>query len=113
MIKFIKQLFSILNKIFAQFLIILILIYQKMFSLDQSIILGRLGIKVCLHTPSCSNYAILAIRKFGFVRGVFLSLSRILKCHPYSKNFYDPVPETFPKIFQKFTSIKIVRKIFK
>jgi len=113
MFKFIKQLLNILNKIFIQVLIILITIYQKLFSLDQSIILGKLGVKVCLHTPSCSNYAILAIKRFGVIKGCLLSFFRILRCHPYSKNFYDPVPENFPKIFQRLSLIAIVRKLFK
>lgn len=45
----------------------------------------------CNHIPSCSNYAIEAIIKYGALKGFILSLKRILKCNPINKNIYDPV----------------------
>ena len=47
---------------------------------------------VCRFTPTCSQYAYEAIKKYGAIKGGFLSIKRILKCHPYHKGGYYPVP---------------------
>ncbi|MBQ7761408.1 MAG: membrane protein insertion efficiency factor YidD [Clostridia bacterium] len=49
----------------------------------------------CRFTPTCSEYAIEAIEKFGVIRGGLLASWRLLRCNPYSKGGYDPVPERF------------------
>lgn len=46
----------------------------------------------CRFTPTCSNYTYMAIKKYGAVKGVYLGLRRLLKCHPFHKGGYDPVP---------------------
>lgn len=46
----------------------------------------------CRFTPTCSQYAMEAIEKYGTIKGGWLSIKRILKCHPYHKGGYDPVP---------------------
>lgn len=46
----------------------------------------------CRFYPTCSAYALEAYSKYGFFKGSFLSLKRILKCHPFHKGGYDPVP---------------------
>jgi len=46
----------------------------------------------CKHQPTCSNYAIGVINEFGSLKGLFLTTKRILKCNPFSKGGYDPVP---------------------
>ncbi len=46
----------------------------------------------CRFTPTCSQYAYLAIMKYGAIKGGFLAVKRILKCHPFHKGGYDPVP---------------------
>lgn len=46
----------------------------------------------CIYTPTCSQYAIEALEKYGFLKGSFLAVKRILRCHPFAKGGYDPVP---------------------
>ena len=47
----------------------------------------------CRFTPTCSEYAIEAFRKRGFIIGFILTVWRILRCNPFSKGGYDPVPD--------------------
>lgn len=49
----------------------------------------------CRFQPTCSHYAIASLRRFGFFRGSALALWRILRCHPWSRGGYDPIPEVF------------------
>jgi len=47
----------------------------------------------CRFMPSCSAYALEAIEKYGALKGGFLALRRLLKCHPFHRgDYYDPVP---------------------
>ena len=46
----------------------------------------------CIYFPTCSQYALEAVSKYGFFKGGFLSIKRILRCHPFAKGGYDPVP---------------------
>ena len=45
----------------------------------------------CRYTPSCSLYTVQAIEKYGVVRGVFMGILRVLRCHPFAKGGFDPV----------------------
>ena len=45
----------------------------------------------CRFVPSCSNYAIQSIKEKGVVKGIYFSLRRVLKCHPFGGSGYDPV----------------------
>ncbi len=46
----------------------------------------------CRYTPTCSNYAIEAIKKYGPFKGGWMGLKRIGRCHPWGGSGYDPVP---------------------
>ena len=68
-----------------QFLLSLIRFYQRHISPAFP---GK-----CRFRPTCSEYAIEAIRKYGAVKGLYLALRRIARCHPFYKgDIFDPVP---------------------
>lgn len=46
----------------------------------------------CRFTPTCSQYAVEALRKHGPFKGMYLAIRRILRCHPWGGHGYDPVP---------------------
>ena len=46
----------------------------------------------CRYIPTCSEYAVIAVEKYGAAKGSFLAIKRILRCHPFHKGGYDPVP---------------------
>ncbi|WP_459897967.1 membrane protein insertion efficiency factor YidD [Desulfobaculum senezii] len=65
-------------------LILLIRAYQRLIS--------PLFPPTCRFVPTCSSYAIEALRRHGIFKGSLLALWRILRCHPFCKGGYDPVP---------------------
>lgn len=74
-----------LKLVMAKLIIFLIKIYQYCFSL-------LFGSHKCRFRPTCSAYFIEAIQKKGLVKGLYLGIRRLLKCHPFSKHSgYDPV----------------------
>lgn len=54
-------------------------------------IISPLKRKCCRFYPTCSQYAIEAFEKHGFIKGSFLTGKRVLKCHPFHPGGYDPV----------------------
>lgn len=64
------------------FLIFLIKIYQK---------IPLKSHYSCVFIPTCSEYTKEAILKYGSIKGVYLGIRRILRCHPWQKNRYDPI----------------------
>lgn len=46
----------------------------------------------CRFTPTCSEYALEAVKRYGPWKGMWLSMKRIAKCHPFHKGGYDPLP---------------------
>jgi hypothetical protein len=46
----------------------------------------------CIYTPSCSKYTYQAIEKYGALRGSYMGVRRILRCHPWAHGGHDPVP---------------------
>ncbi len=69
---------------FAKSLLIFIALYRKLLS---PFLVSR-----CRFLPTCSEYTAEAIVKYGAIRGMLMGLKRILKCHPFGGNGYDPVP---------------------
>lgn len=63
----------------------------KIIRLYQAIPLSCHG--YCKFYPSCSNYTIDAINKYGSLKGIYLGTKRILRCNPFNKGGYDPVKE--------------------
>ncbi|MDH5368768.1 MAG: membrane protein insertion efficiency factor YidD [Gammaproteobacteria bacterium] len=47
----------------------------------------------CRFTPTCSEYSQTAVMRFGVIKGGWISIKRIVSCHPWGKSGYDPVPE--------------------
>ena len=62
----------------------LIFLYQKLIS-------PVLGPK-CRFSPTCSVYSAESIKKYGIIKGSWLGIKRIMKCHPWGNSGYDPVP---------------------
>ena len=79
-----KKILLFIRDIPKNLLLLIILFYRKAISpfLPPS----------CRYTPTCSEYAIIAIRRYGFLKGFYLALRRILRCHPFHEGGYDPVP---------------------
>lgn len=76
-------------------LIIAIAFYRWFLSPAKSILFGPLG--RCRFTPSCSAYALEAVRQHGAYRGSWLSLKRVCRCHPWGRCGVDPVPSFLPE----------------
>lgn len=79
-----KELFKILAKVIGWLLILPVRFYQKFIS--------PLTPPSCRFTPTCSQYAIEAITKHGPIKGLWLAVRRVLRCHPGGGSGYDPVP---------------------
>ncbi|WP_078414111.1 membrane protein insertion efficiency factor YidD [Priestia abyssalis] len=74
----------------SKFLIGLIRIYQKFIS--------PLKPPTCRFYPTCSHYGLEAVKRFGPFKGSWLTIKRLLKCHPFHPGGVDPVPEKNIKI---------------
>jgi putative membrane protein insertion efficiency factor len=68
-------------------LLFFVKIYQKLFSnfLNSG----------CRYRPTCSQYAEKALREYGALRGSLMSAGRLLRCNPFAKGGFDPVPDNF------------------
>nr|WP_149865471.1 membrane protein insertion efficiency factor YidD [Catenovulum maritimum] len=77
------------GKIISLPFIILIKLYQYLIS-------PLLGPR-CRFQPTCSNYALIAINRHGLRIGGWLTIKRVIKCHPLSAGGYDPVPDSKTK----------------
>ncbi len=80
-----------LEKKISQALILIIKVYQKIFSLDHGYIKILKPYGTCRFYPTCSQYTVDAINKKGLIKGLGLGFYRLLRCHPFSKGGYDPI----------------------
>lgn len=62
----------------------------------QYVISPAIGPK-CRYTPTCSQYGIEALKTHGVLKGLWLTLKRVSRCHPWGGSGYDPVPPANPK----------------
>ena len=74
-----------LSRMCIFFLLLLLSFYGKFIS-------PLLGSSKCRFLPTCSQYARQALENFGFVAGLYLAIKRLLRCAPWSKGGYDPLP---------------------
>jgi putative membrane protein insertion efficiency factor len=73
-----------LKKILIFPFVFLIKIYQN--------IISPLFPPTCRYTPTCSEYSIQSLKKYGLIKGVYFSIKRIVNCHPWGGSGYDPIP---------------------
>jgi putative membrane protein insertion efficiency factor len=67
----------------------LIKFYKRFLSIDNMV--GKRVI--CRFEPTCSTYGLECYQRFGFFKATYLTIYRIIRCNPFSKGGYDPVPE--------------------
>ncbi len=79
-----KRLLVVFGKGIGWIFILLARFYQKAIS-------PYLGSN-CRYTPTCSQYYIEAVRKYGPIKGNYIGIKRLLRCHPWGGHGYDPVP---------------------
>lgn len=84
LIVFIMNLLRAFNRLLAMVLMALVMVYKKVISpwLPNS----------CRFTPTCSAYTFEALKKYGALKGMWLGLKRIGRCHPWGGHGHDPVP---------------------
>ena len=76
---------KILSTIFTKILLIPLWVYRNLISPFTP--------SSCRHIPTCSAYAVEALQKRGPIIGLWLTLKRLARCHPWGTHGYDPVPE--------------------
>ena len=83
--------FNVRPSLLARFAIGLVCLYQLILSPMKQLLFGTsCG---CRFYPTCSCYAREALQRLGFIRGTYFTLRRILRCHPWHRGGYDPVPD--------------------
>lgn len=81
---FLQRSLSVVKRVVSFPLILVVRFYQ--------LCISPLKPPSCRFTPTCSQYAIEALRKHGPIRGLYLTIRRLLRCHPWGGSGYDPVP---------------------
>lgn len=83
--------FKFFNNLLKRGVINLIKLYQKTLSFDHGPLKGLYPHGFCRFYPTCSDYAIQAIEKYGIIRGGFKASWRVLRCNPFNKGGNDPL----------------------
>ena len=76
---------------------IIFIYFIKLYQKTLSLMIGR----SCRFYPTCSSYSIQAIEKYGSIKGLWLTLKRLVKCQPLCEGGFDPVPGTLEKRQEK------------
>lgn len=84
---FVTRLIKFIRRVIVFILLIPIRFYQRCIS--------PLTPPSCRYTPTCSQYAVEALQKHGPLKGLWLAIRRLLRCHPWGGFGYDPVPDEF------------------
>ena len=79
----IDKVIKVINNCMSNILIYLVRLYRKYISPMKG--------PTCRFYPTCSQYSIEALRKYGAIKGTYLTIIRILKCHPFHPGGYDPL----------------------
>ncbi len=81
----------IFSYLVRDFTVKLLKIYQKTLSFDHGIFKGFFPHGYCRFRPTCSDYAIDAITKYGFFKGGFKAMWRVMRCNPWNQGGHDPL----------------------
>jgi putative membrane protein insertion efficiency factor len=86
----IKRILKYISTVIANIFIVFIKVYKLFLSplLPQS----------CRFYPTCSHYSMEAFKRHGAISGLYLTIRRVLRCHPFNDGGFDPVPEQFQLI---------------
>ncbi|WP_306309362.1 membrane protein insertion efficiency factor YidD [Fulvivirga ligni] len=84
-----KEQNSALIKVIKNLIKMIFILPVRFYQLTISPLLGS----NCRHSPTCSQYTIEAIQEWGPIKGIWLGMKRISKCHPWGTSGYDPVPK--------------------
>jgi len=80
--------FNIYLKKFFQLLAIPLIVLIKIYQM----LVSPLFPPTCRFSPTCSHYTLEALKKYGILKGVWLGIRRLIRCHPWGGSGYDPVP---------------------
>ena len=83
-VEFLKRLLRVCKRVAAWPFILLVRFYQ--------LCISPLTPPACRDTPTCSQYALEALRRYGPLKGLWLTIKRLARCHPWGGSGYDPVP---------------------
>ena len=70
-----------------------LIIFIRFYQLFISPIIGQ----NCRYLPTCSEYTVGCLKNFGLIKGIFLAIKRISKCHPWGSHGHDPIPNNLEK----------------